>query len=137
MDFEQESDRWLERLHNPLPESRCWVAEVDTRVVGYCVGGPERDVHPAGGEIYALYVLPAEQGHGIGRALLSTAAADLSERGFKRMMIWVLRDNHPARRFYEAQGGKLADERTFSIRGQDLPEVAYAYDLGETQPLDG
>lgn len=52
-----------------------WVAEVDGRVAGFSVGRvPERD-------IWALFVDPAQERRGIGRALIDAATRWLFERG--------------------------------------------------------
>ncbi len=47
-------------------------------------------------ELHALYVLPGYQGKGTGSRLLE-AAGDVCA-------LWVLEENHAARRFYEARG---------------------------------
>ena len=95
-----------------------------------CGGGPDRDADPDySGELYAIYVLQAYQGQGVGRALVSAAVDWLRQNGHQSMLIWVLRDNHPARRFYEALGGKAVRERSIDIGGAPLPEVGYGYDL--------
>ncbi|MEV0122297.1 GNAT family N-acetyltransferase [Streptomyces sp. NPDC050703] len=56
------------------------------------------------GEIYALYISPGLTGQGIGRTLLDEAHAQLKGQGFAVSALWVLRDNHRARRFYERVG---------------------------------
>ena len=87
-------------------------------IVGYASFGPERDVlsapwpHPltADGEdgsvaeLYALYVRPAWWSTGTGRALMERVLARTSGAGYLSIMLWVLRDNHRARRFYERAG---------------------------------
>jgi GNAT superfamily N-acetyltransferase len=47
-------------------------------------------------ELHALYVLPGYQGTGVGSRLLEAAGAV--------SFLWVLKENHVARRFYEARG---------------------------------
>jgi GNAT superfamily N-acetyltransferase len=64
------------------------IAELDGRPVGFAAC---EDDH-----LHALYVLPDAAGHGIGGRLL--AAAGPVTR------LWVLRDNHRGRRFYERHG---------------------------------
>ncbi len=94
-------------------------ADPDTgTVVGYASFGPETDVldapwpHPlsAGGqsgrvaELYALYVHPAWWSTGTGRALMERVLARAARAGFGSAVLWVLRDNERARRFYERAG---------------------------------
>lgn len=64
------------------------VAEEDGAMIGF-VAFDETELH-------ALYVLPGYHGKGIGSALLE-AAGNVA-------CLWVLQENHAARRFYEAHG---------------------------------
>ena len=47
--------------------------------------------------------------------------------GFKSMVIWVLKDNLKARAFYEALGGVRISEKTITIGGAELIDVAYGW----------
>ncbi len=87
-------------------------------IVGYASFGPETDVlsapwpHPLStdgedgsvAELYALYVRPAWWSTGTGRALMDRVLARTSAAGYLSIMLWVLRDNRRARRFYERAG---------------------------------
>lgn len=98
------------------------VAERAGQVVGWASVGPHRDgeVHTEEAELYALYGDPAHLGTGVGRALLTEAVARSAAR--PRMLLWVLRDNTRARRFYERAGfGPDGAED-----GTSVPEVRYA-----------
>ena len=141
MDMAKETSRWAERLRAPQLNSYLFVAEIKPDMgvdgseigrvaAGFCGGGPERDDDPDySGELYAIYVLQVYQGLGMGRALVQRAVDWLRQNGHNSMLIWVLRDNHNARRFYEALGGKAVRERSITIGGAQLPEVGYGYDL--------
>lgn len=108
-------------------------------VVGYASFGPETDVlgapwpHPltADGEegrvaeLYALYVRPAWWSTGTGRALMERVLARTSGAGYRSIMLWVLRDNQRARRFYERAGFE-PDGATNVLQGLGgIPEVRY------------
>jgi hypothetical protein len=58
--------------------------------------------------------------------LVARAAQDLAGRGFRSLIIWVLKDN-PARGFYERLGGRLAAEKVVEIGGRQLVDVAYVW----------
>lgn len=77
---------------------RLAVAVRDGRIVGFLALKPEVAV------LDQLFVLPAAQGSGVGRALLDRAKAELAA-GFT---LRTSADNHAARRFYEHQGLTLA-----------------------------
>ncbi|MFI1414295.1 GNAT family N-acetyltransferase [Streptomyces sp. NPDC020707] len=111
------------------------VVEAAGEVVGWACHGPYRGGEPrAGGtggagdaELYALYVAPDRTGHGVGRALLRTSVERCAAAGLGRMLLWVLRENADARRFYE-RAGFTADgaEEPYEVEGVEVPEVRYA-----------
>jgi ribosomal protein S18 acetylase RimI-like enzyme len=112
-----------------------YVAEEPSgQVVGFVTGGPERDGDPIyRGEIYALYLLASYQRQGLGRRLITQAVERLAEEGYTSLLIWVLTNNHPARRFYEALGGHYLREQPLQIGPDALTEVAYGWQ--DTTPL--
>jgi len=98
-------------------------------VVAFAAGGPERSGDPRyRGELYAIYVLPANQAQGIGRALMQAVAGRLAAAGHKGMLLWVLEANAPARAFYEALGGVVVRTQPIEVGGVTLQEVAYGWD---------
>jgi ribosomal protein S18 acetylase RimI-like enzyme len=130
MDYEKEVHRWHENLTTRRTDY-LFVAELDGQAAGFVAGGACRDSDPEyDGELYAIYVLPELQGQGAGKALAQAAMEWLRAQGYHKMLIWVLRDNQPARRFYEALGGAAVHERSIEIRGTQLSEVGYGYSLG-------
>lgn len=83
--------------------------EADGRLVGHCVLygriPPDRDEDPTPYSFIAeLYVAPAGQGGGVGRALMSAAEAYARALGSPRIELGVVTDNSPARAFYERLG---------------------------------
>jgi len=61
--------------------------------------------------------------------------AELAGRGFRSAGLWVLTGNEPARRFYEAMGGRSAETRIDRWGGLALDETAYVWDdVAEDQP---
>ena len=82
-------------------------------------------------EIVALYVRYAERKKGIGRALLRNAADTFRKAGRKRMIIWCLRENEEARKFYEKTGGKAYRSGTHSWGGREYDMISYLYLLEE------
>ena len=104
------------------------VAELDRRLVGYCGAGWSQAPGVRGeGEIYTLYLLNEAQGVGLGRALLTGAVRVLAARGAQSLLIWVLRDNEPARRFYERLGGRAQDVGGEWVGGGLVASVGYRW----------
>jgi GNAT superfamily N-acetyltransferase len=105
-----------------------YVAEESDRVVGLASAGRDRaDETLFGGELYAIYVLKGVQGRGHGRALVRAVVEGLRGLGLVGMIVWVLRDNQPARRFYERLGGVYAGSQPITIGSTSLEEVAYGW----------
>ncbi|WP_171109415.1 MULTISPECIES: GNAT family N-acetyltransferase [Streptomyces] len=108
------------------------VAEREGEVVGWACHGPYRDgeVRTSDAELYAIYVDPERYGEGIGHALLKESVRRCRAAGHPRMLLWVLRDNAPARHFYE-RAGFTADgaQEPFEVEGVEVPEVRYAREL--------
>jgi GNAT superfamily N-acetyltransferase len=129
MDVRDYEDRWLRTIQDPYRRSAVFVVEEDGRVVGFASCGRERDGDARyDGELYAIYLLAAAQGRGLGRALVEATADALAIRGMTRMVVWVLRGNAHARGFYERLGGVYLRERPLDLgAGLDVPEVSYVW----------
>jgi GNAT superfamily N-acetyltransferase len=117
---------WAQVIAEAQGKSFCFVASAGERVVGFASGGPRQNSNDAlRGEVYALYVLPAFQGRGLGRRLVETSFERMLELGMKEGRIWTLRENAPARAFYARIGGTATDNGFNDIGGVRYPEVAY------------
>jgi ribosomal protein S18 acetylase RimI-like enzyme len=124
---------WEQILRAPttVGSTLVYLADIEGKIVGFGSCGSQRTevLKEKGydGEISAIYVLKAFQRHAIGTRLLYALAADLSKRGFGSASLWVLRDNAPARRFYERYGGEVIAEREDVRADGVLIEVAYGW----------
>src|SRR4051812_25159541 len=126
LSYERRTQLWAEALADP--ENSIFVAETPTgEIVGVASGGPDRpDALGYAGELYAIYLLAAYQGQGLGRRLTAAVAQRLAERGLTSMLVWVLASN-PARRFYESLGGTPLPEREMSLGGVSLTLAGYGW----------
>lgn len=97
------------------------------RVVGFGNCGAQRDrAIDYEGEVYTLYVLPEEQGQGLGRVLLDGLFHRLAAQGRRSALIWVVKAN-PSRFFYERLGGRMVLHRALPVGGQPVDAVAYGW----------
>ncbi len=94
---------WESRQWTSQPDQSVFVGVVDERVVGFAVVGPDRE-DPTQGELYAFYVHPEAWGTGVARSLIEAGEQWLRDQGFTNAVLWALRDNPRARRFYEKSG---------------------------------
>jgi GNAT superfamily N-acetyltransferase len=110
--------RQIEEGHAPL------LAVTDEGPVGFVMAGPARNPDmPVETELYAIYVLEAWHGSGVGQALFDAAVGDASA------YVWVLEDNRRARAFYERQ--RLRPDGT-----RKLYEPLDAWELRMVRPAD-
>ena len=97
-------------------------------IVGLCDAGRARRPGRWSGEIYALYLVHHAKRHGLGRELFDAASSWLRANGMPSLVIWVLSNNHHARRFYEAMGGRVDRQVRSSIAGFPIVELSYVWD---------
>ena len=111
----------------PRSDDGVYVAEDDSRVVGFVICGQDRDNDPTyKGEVIGLYVLQGLQRRGIGKQLMLSAVKDLLSRGFHSMIVWVLAEN-PSRGFYERLGGEHVQTRDITVGGEHFREYGYGW----------
>lgn len=126
----EREQRWLRRLTEAAADEGVWVAEnTHGEIMGFAHAKWQRAelIYPA--ELNALYILPSAKRQGIGQQLMTGVAKYLVENGINSMALWVLIENHPARRFYEHLGGRLLDvQKDFEVEDICLKIVAYAWD---------
>jgi len=98
-------------------------------VVGVTVGCPaELDLLPNAAEVSVLYVRPTYQGQGLGRRLVQQVAAHQATLGKRALLISCLATNAPARRFYEALGGRVIGTHETEDYGFREPQVVYGWE---------
>lgn len=137
---------WAEAYAGLLPEEeiarhdlglrkRQWTRQLATRLsrtviapgAGFAQVGPQREedrlTRPYPEELYALYVLEAHHGTGVGRALLK-AALGPEARPFTAL---VVEGNARACAFYEKVGGVLLDTRAEAVGKTSIRERVYGW----------
>ncbi|MEU6020427.1 GNAT family N-acetyltransferase [Micromonospora sp. NPDC047134] len=125
------ADYWTLRWSYERTDHRMTVAERKGTLVGFSYLGPDDEGDPDTGLLNALHLEPAERGRGIGRALMIDALAAMGRHGWRRAVLWVLRDNAPARRFYERGGWQRTGlERDDMIGNVSVRQLRYTRALG-------
>jgi hypothetical protein len=101
-------------------------------IVGLATGGRASDrgltvgARLAHGEVFTLYVDPAETERGIGGHLLREMLRTLAEQRHENVIVWVLKGN-PARYFYEHLGARLIATKREQRFGTTIDLEAYAW----------
>ena len=132
MNVSDRTVQWQRALERRADVQVIVAEDASGALAGFASGGPARDAAlGAAQEIYAIYLRRAAQRRGLGRDLLRAVAANLAARTLTpdrlSFGLWVLRDNAPARAFYERMGGVACGERIERRDGHDLAEIAYRW----------
>lgn len=123
---EHQAEDWKEILADA--EQIVIVAEMAGKLLGYAWAHREDDASIAwDSELISMHILPEYKRQGVGRRLFASTASHLKEKGCKSVYLWVLKENHPSRKFYEALGGELAGEHQIELGDRQLIEVAYGW----------
>lgn len=97
-------------------------------IVGFCDAGASRRHMPYAGEVYAIYLAHRAKRHGIGQEMFERVQAWLVANEMRSMIVWVLENNHHARRFYEAMGGTQGSRLSSRVGGYPVVELSYLWD---------
>jgi len=132
LSIEDRENRWRTNLDQRASET--WVAEEDGKVVGWISAARTRDedAHSTTGEVWGIYVDPAQWRRGVGGSLWHEAEAHLDAAGFLDITLWVLKENAQAIAFYESIGLVVEPdgEKAIVIGGTALLEIRLRKRLG-------
>ena len=120
------------------PDQVVLIAECGNTPVGYAWAHRDEDeTIEWDSELISLHLLPEYKRQGIGRSLFSAVVTILKDQGCNSVFLWVLEDNHPARKFYEALGGELSAKQPIELSDSKLTEVAYGWkDISRLEYLE-
>ena len=129
MEFLRNSDEYIYQTEIKRYQ-KYTVAAGEKEILGYAWNEMSGD-EPADCEIVALYVRYAERKSGIGKALLQNSMRFFRASGRKKMIVWCLRENDEARKFYEKTGGKAYKTGTHQWGNREYDMISYLYSLEE------
>ena len=117
---------WRKSLAAPRPNEIWLVADSGGTAVGYAIAAPTTGDPEFQAQLGALYVHPAWQRRGVGRALVQAVAQTLAAQGIHSLCVGTLRVN-PNRPFYERLGGEYLYDRPYEEGGFIEPECVYGW----------
>lgn len=97
-------------------------------IVGFCDAGAARRNVKYAGEVYAIYLAHRAKRHGLGQEMFDRVKVWLAANGMPSMLVWVLENNHHARRFYEAMGGTPGGRVHSMVAGFPVVELSYVWE---------
>ena len=126
LDDEESAVKWKQFIE--AGRMFVFVAEDPWGIFGFISGGELRDrIEAYDAELYAIYLMPANQRHGVGKQMAQALTEALLMEGFSSMIVWVLERNLPAVSFYKRLGGIQIAHKTIVIGGTVLSELAFGW----------
>lgn len=129
MNEEKMSEGWKDDINK---NQNIYVYKVEDEILGVIRFGKAEDNSLVDtGEIYVLYVKPAEKRKGIGSKLLSFAKNELLKQGYKKMIVWCLKGNTQGSNFYKKMKGQYIGNRNYELKGLKVEEEGFLYNLSD------
>ena len=109
------------------------VAESENEVVGFCRYAFDNHFSPdqdgVDCELLAIYVKPDLKYLGIGTKLFEHVVNEFKKQNKHKMILWCLKDNEPAKKFYAKMGGEIIRERTIELGDKKYLECGFEYNF--------
>lgn len=133
LSVERREAQWRSGIENP--EQVVLICELET-IVAFCSFAPSRDDDVDKTKVVELgtiYALEFVWGQGIGKQLWAEATRQMRECGFNEVMLWVLKGNDRAIKFYERMGMTFDGKTKTEMRQNDLMlhELCYVMKLSK------
>jgi GNAT superfamily N-acetyltransferase len=128
IDVDQRAASWRRVLADPAILTLVAYDTTHHDIVGLCDAGRSRSDPSYAAEVYRFYIEHHAKRHGLGREMFEQVIGWLRSRDQRSLIIWVLDNNHHARRFYEAMGGRAGRRVASTVSGFPVVELAYVWD---------
>ncbi len=129
MDYEEQTERFYRSFDEY--KYRVLVAVRGDEVLGYACFDPKERSFKYDSELESLYIRNDMHHRGIGTALFKEVAKELFSQGKRNMIVWCLKGNDNAIKFYEKLGGIRSETKMAKIGNETYEEYGYYYDLEE------
>ena len=129
MNYEEQAERYFRSFEEY--KDKVLVAVRGDEVLGYSCFNPKELSFKYDSELESLYIKTSEKHKGIGSALFKETAKELLSLGRRNMIIWCLKDNVDAIKFYESLGGIKSETKMANIGGELYEEYGFYFDLEE------
>ncbi len=130
LNYEEQTNKYIDSFDEY--KSTVLVAE-DTNnheIIGYACFSTEANEF-ADSELISLYLDPKHTKKGIGTSLFREVTKELKKYNKKTMMLWCLKDNKNAIKFYEKLGGIKAFDKMAKIGNKVYQEYGYLFYIDE------
>ncbi len=126
LDYEAQTERYIRSFEEY--KDLVLVAVKDDEILGYSCFDSKDDMK-YDSELVSLYIKPEYIGHGIGTSLFRETAKELYQQNKNNMIVWCLKENTKAIKFYEHLGGKNVETKITKIGDEYYEEYGFYFDL--------
>ncbi|MDD2839712.1 MAG: GNAT family N-acetyltransferase [Rickettsiales bacterium] len=104
LDTRNITENMLQNRLDDISNKNIFVAEVDKKIIGYTSIKRHTKMEV---EIGSFYILPEYQRLGIGGILLKEVLINLKNNGYKKVIVWTMKNFEKSNNFYKKYGGIL------------------------------
>lgn len=130
LNYEEQTEKYIDSFDEY--KNTVLVAE-DTnshKIIGYACFSTETNEY-ADSELISLYLDPKSTKKGIGTSLFREVTKELKKYNKKTMILWCIKENKNAIKFYEKLGGIKAFDKMAKIGNKVYQEYGYLYYIDE------
>ncbi len=129
MNYKEQTERFYRSFEDY--KNRVLVAVKGDEVLGYSCFDPKERSFKYDSELESLYIKNDCHNRGIGSILFKETAKQLFSLGKRNMIVWCLKGNNNAIKFYEKLGGIRSETKMAKIGNDTYEEYGYYFDLEE------
>ena len=127
LDYKEQTERYYRSFEEY--KDKVLVAIRGKEVLGYSCFESKEKSFKYDSELVSLYIKTSEIRKGIGASLFKETTKELYSKGCRNMIVWCLKDNINAIKFYEKLGGINTEIKNAKIGDESYEEYGFYFDL--------
>lgn len=133
LDYQIQTDRYIESFDEYKYNVLVACEKKTNKIIGYsCFSTNENEfVDNTDCELVSLYLAPGYTGKGIGKSLFRETIKILKGYNKRNMLVWCIKENKNAIKFYQKLGGNKIAEKFAKIGSRVYPEYGFLFDINK------
>ncbi|MDE5888920.1 MAG: aminotransferase class I/II-fold pyridoxal phosphate-dependent enzyme [Bacilli bacterium] len=131
LDYQIQTDRYIESFDEYKYSVLVAIEKETNKVIGYsCFSTTQNEfVESSDCELVSLYLAPGYTGKGVGKSLFRETVKILKGYNKRNMLVWCIKENKNAIKFYQKLGGIKHTEKFAKIGSRVYPEYGFMFDI--------
>lgn len=131
LNYQEQTDKYIASFAEYKKSVLIAEHQKTKEIVGYSCFSTEPNEY-AESELISIYLNPKHLRKGIGSCLLRETIKELKKYNKKNMILWCLKDNTKAIKFYEKMGGIKTHTKMAKIGNKIYQEYGFIFDINKT-----